>query len=134
MTASSNPPVARLTLSGFLSPGEPHHRKVLYEEVYRLLPKEPDARVCVYAWEIGPGRHTAWHIHNGAAFMLVTEGRIAIEFQDENKSYTAGDVYPEPIGVVHRAINPDPGNSVCGVAFIATPADREHVVNINEPW
>jgi hypothetical protein len=39
----------------------------------------------VYAWEIGPGKPTAWHIDNGAAFMLVTAGGIAIDFQHETQ-------------------------------------------------
>ena len=45
-----------------------------------------------------------------------------------------GDAYIEPIGVVHRAVNPDPEHSFACVGFVVTPPDREHVVNVKEPW
>ena len=135
MSADDRPEqVPRLRTSGLLRPGEPHVRHVLHEELYAWLPKDAEARVQVYNWEIGPGGKTAWHIHNGAAFMIVTEGRIAIEFKDKLVPYEAGDVYPEPIGVLHRGTNLDAEHPVSGFAFIVTPPGREHVVNVKEPW
>ncbi len=126
--------VARLQLEGLLGPGQEATRNVLFEELYAQLPKDPEAQVCIYAWEIAPLGHTAWHLHNGPAFMIPTEGRIVIEFQNEEQAYEAGEVYFEPIAVVHRAFNPDPEHPVCGIAWVATPPGREHVVNVKEPW
>jgi quercetin dioxygenase-like cupin family protein len=134
VTATVDGDLVRLKLSGLLGAGQEATRDVLFEELYSQLPRDPEARVCIYAWEIAPLGHTAWHLHNGPAFMIPTEGRIVIQFKDEERPFEAGDVYYEPVGVVHRAFNPDPERSVCGIAWIATSPDREHVVNVKEPW
>jgi hypothetical protein len=42
--------------------------------------------------------------------------------------------YTEPIGVLHRVINPEPEIPYLCVGFVVTPKDREHVVNVKEPW
>ena len=89
---AGNEKVARLKLSDLLEPGQESTRNVLFEELYAQLPKDPEARVCVYAWEIAPLGHTAWHLHNGPAFMIPTEGRIVIEFQHEQRAFEAGEV------------------------------------------
>ncbi len=124
----------RIQLSGFLSSGMAHSRKMRFEELYESLPKDANVRVGIYTSEIAPGGATAWHLHNGAGFFLVLQGRVTIEFQDTTLHYQAGDAYAEPIGVIHRAVNPEPEIPFFCVGFVVTPKDRDHVVNVKEPW
>ena len=124
----------RLQLSGLLEPGMMHTRRMHFDELYEQLPKDASVRVGVYTSEIAPGGATSWHLHNGAGFFLVLQGRVTIEFKDTTRHYQAGDAYAEPIGVIHRAVNPEPEIPFLCVGFVVTPKDREHVVNIKEPW
>jgi quercetin dioxygenase-like cupin family protein len=124
----------RIQLSGFLEPGMAHHRNMRFDELYEFLPKDASVRVGVYTSEIAPGGATAWHLHNGAGFFLVLQGRITIEFKDTVRHYRAGDAYAEPIGVIHRAVNPETEIPFICVGFVVTPKDRDHVVNVKEPW
>ena len=68
-----------------------------------------------------------------APFQAATPPR-SIELKDTTRHYQAGDAYAEPIGVLHRAINPEPDIPFICVGFVVTPKDREHVVNVKEPW
>ena len=124
----------RIQLTGFLAPGASHSREMRFEELYESLPKDASVRVGVYTSEIAPGGATSWHFHNGAGFFLVLQGRVTVEFKDSTKHYQAGDAYAEPIGVIHRAINPEPEIPFLCVGFVVTPKDRDHVVNVKEPW
>jgi len=123
-----------LQFTGLLEPGVMHSRVMRLEELYNALPKDAAVRMGVYTSEIAPGGSTSWHFHNGAGFFLVTQGRVRVEFKNTTRSYQAGDAYIEPIGVIHRAVNPDPEHSFACVGFVVTPPDREHVVNVKEPW
>ena len=124
----------RIQLSGLLGPGMVHNRNMRFDELYEFLPKDASVRVGIYTSEIAPGGQTSWHLHNGAAFFLVLQGRVTIEFKDTKRHYQAGDAYAEPIGVIHRAINPEPEIPFICVGFTVTPKDREPVVNVKEPW
>jgi quercetin dioxygenase-like cupin family protein len=123
-----------LAMTGFVEPGHQHNRRMLYDQLYGLLPRDPNVRVQIYTSEILPGGYTDWHVHNGPAFFLVLQGQLTVEFQEGVRHYTAGDTYVEPIGVIHRAHNPDPTTSFICVGFVLTPPDREPVVNIKQPW
>jgi quercetin dioxygenase-like cupin family protein len=101
------PEKLRIQLSGLLEPGMMHNRVMRFEELYEQLPKDPTVRVGISTSEIAPGGATSWHLHNGAGFFLVLQGRVTIEFRDHTRQYQAGDAYAEPIGVIHRAINPE---------------------------
>lgn len=125
---------ALIDFDGLLPPDAVHVRKVLHEAPYELLPRDPSVTVNVYIGVHSPQSYTPWHFHNGSSFFVVLQGRINVEFQDEVRSYTPGDVYSEPIGKIHRAHNPDPDvNFVC-VGFNATPPDREMVTTVEVPW
>jgi quercetin dioxygenase-like cupin family protein len=124
----------RIQLSGLLAPGMAHNRIMRFDELYESLPKDASVRVGMYTSEIAPGGHTSWHLHNGAAFFLVLQGRVTIEFKDTTRHYQAGDAYAEPIGVIHRATNPEPEIPFICVGFTVTPKDRDPVVNVKEPW
>jgi quercetin dioxygenase-like cupin family protein len=123
-----------LPLTGFVAPGHQHSQRVLYDQLYGLLPRDPTVRVQMYTSELLPGGCTDWHVHNGPAFFLVLQGRLTVEFQEGVRHYTVGDTYVEPIGVVHRAHNPDSTTSFICVGFTLTPPDREPVINIKQPW
>jgi quercetin dioxygenase-like cupin family protein len=124
----------RIQLSGLLGPGMAHSRNMRFDELYEFLPKDASVRVGIYTSEIAPSGETSWHLHNGAGFFLVLQGRVTIEFKDSTRQYQAGDAYAEPIGVIHRAINPEPEIPFLCVGFVVTPKDRDHVVNVKEPW
>jgi quercetin dioxygenase-like cupin family protein len=124
----------RLQIAGLLEPGMLHNRVTRLEELYDLLPKDPTVRVGIYTSEIAPQGKTTWHLHNGAAFFLVLQGRVTIEFQDHTREYQAGDAYVVPIGVIHRARNPEPEVPFLCVGFAVTSKDRDPVVNVKEPW
>jgi len=124
----------RIQLAGLLESGMAHGRKMRFDELYEYLPKDASVRVGIYTSEITPGGATSWHLHNGAGFFLVLQGRVTIEFKDTTRDYKAGDAYAEPIGVIHRAVNPEPEIPFLCVGFVVTPKDREHVVNVREPW
>ena len=131
---TSIPENLRIQLSGLLEPGMMHNRVMRFEELYESLPKDASVRVGIYTSEIAPGGTTSWHLHNGAGFFLVLQGRVIIEFKDSTRHYQAGNAYAEPIGVIHRAVNPEPEIPFLCVGFVVTPKDREHVVNVKEPW
>lgn len=134
MIASSDvPDDLRLQLTGFVNAEVPYYRNVLYEELYERLPRDPTVRIRVYTGEVAPGVATDWHIHNGPSFFLIVQGRVVIEYQDGSAEYRAGEVFTEPIGKLHRAINPDDAVSLVAFAFVATPPDREHIVNVTAP-
>ena len=124
----------RIQLSGLLAPGMVHNRNMRFDELYESLPKDASVRVGIYTSEIAPGGQTSWHLHNGAAFFLVLQGRVPIEFRDTPHHYQAGDAYAEPIGIIHRAINPEPETPFLCVGFTVTLKDRDPVVNVKEPW
>ena len=124
----------RIQLTGLLGPGMMHNRVMRFDELYESLPKDASVQVGIYTSEIAPGGQTSWHLHNGPAFFLVLQGRVAIEFKDSTRHYQAGDAYVEPIGVIHRATNPEPEIPFICVGFTITPKDRDPVVNVKEPW
>ena len=124
----------RVQLTGLLAPGTQHNRVMRFNELYESLPKDASVQVGIYTSEIAPGGQTSWHLHNGAAFFLVLQGRVSIEFKDTTRHYQAGDAYAEPIGVIHRAINPEPEIPFICVGFTVTPKERDAVVNVKEPW
>jgi quercetin dioxygenase-like cupin family protein len=129
--------IPRIAFEDLLPEGSTSVRKVLYEQPYALLPRDPSVSVNVYVGIIKAGATNAYHFHNGTSFFAVIQGRIRIEFQDEVREYEAGDVYCEPIGKVHRAENPDADVDFVCIGFNVTAPDREMVVNLagdDPPW
>ena len=129
--------IPRIDFESMVPEGASTVRKVLYEEPYSLLPRDPTVSVNVYAGVIQGGARNAYHFHNGTSFFAVLQGRIRIEFEDEVREYAAGEVYVEPIGKVHRAVNPDPDVDFVCIGFNVTAPEREMVVNLvgeEPPW
>lgn len=134
MSAEKDPETALIDFDSLLPADEAHVRKVLFEGPYDLLPRDPSVTVNVYIGVHNPLSYTAWHFHNGSSFFAVLQGRIEVEFQDEVRRFSVGDVYAEPIGKIHRAHNPDPDQKFVCVGFNATPPDREMVTAVEVPW
>ncbi len=119
---------------GYLEDGQAFARKVFHSALYDHLPRDPSVRVTVYTAEIGPGGATGWHTHNGVSLFLIVAGELTVEFEDHENTYTAGDVFYEPIGVIHRGVNRHPTDTYVGVAFLATSPDRPDMTTVKEPW
>jgi quercetin dioxygenase-like cupin family protein len=123
----------RLALTGLVPPGGRHQRKIMFDEIEQRLPRDPQARVNVNLSELMPGQSADWHVHNGAVYFLVVQGIVTLEYEDYVEHYEAGQVYTEPIGVVHRARNPHPSLAAAFVGFWVTAADRPHLAAVAQP-
>jgi quercetin dioxygenase-like cupin family protein len=124
----------KLKLSGYVKPGEPLHRNVLFEQLVESMPSDPAVKVQIYNAEIAPGGYTNWHCHNGATFFVALEGVFEAEFEEGVLvKARAGDVYSEPIGKFHRGHNPHPSIPYLCIAFCVTTPERDHVTNVDAP-
>lgn len=122
-----------LQLTGFLPEGASHTRQVLFDRIESRLPRDAEARINVQLSELNPGRTASWHIHNGIVYFVVLRGLVTLQYEGRAEHYSAGDVYTEPIGVVHRAFNPHDQVPASFVGFWVTAADRPHVTEVGPP-
>lgn len=122
-----------LQLTGLLPADGSHVRRELFDEIERRLPRDPEARVNVQLSELNPGRTASWHVHNGIVYFVIVRGLITLHYEGRSEHYSAGDVYTEPIGVVHRALNPHPDIPASLIGFWVTAADRPHVTEVSPP-
>ena len=118
---------------GLLAEDQPHIRQTLFDEIERRLPRDTEARVNVQLSELNPGRTASWHTHNGVVFFVVLRGIVSLQYEGRTEHYSAGDVYTEPIGVVHRALNPHAEIPAAFMGFWVTAADRPHVTEVGAP-
>jgi len=123
----------RLRLTSLVPPGGRHLRQVLFDQIERRLPRDPEARVNVNLSELAPGQAADWHVHNGPVWFLVVQSIVSLEYQDHVEHHRSGEVYTEPIGVVHRARNPHDELAAAFVGFWVTAADRPHLAAVAEP-
>jgi quercetin dioxygenase-like cupin family protein len=125
----------RLRLTGYTKPGRDLYRNILFDQLYRSLPKDPEVKVQIYNAEIAPGGYTNWHCHNGATFFIALQGVFEAHFEEGALIRAkAGDVYSEPIGKFHRGHNPHPTIPYLCIGLCMTSPDREHVTNVVQPW
>lgn len=123
-----------MPLAGLVPEGGAHIRQVLFDEIERRLPRDSEARVNIQLSELNPDRTASWHIHNGVVYFVVLRGAVTLQYEGSSEHYSAGDVYTEPIGVVHRALNPHAEIAAAFVGFWVTAADRPHVTEVgNRP-
>lgn len=135
MTRSVDPDTLSLQVTGLLPLDGSHVRKTLFDEIEARLPRGPEARVNVQLSELNPGRTASWHLHNGIVYFVVLRGLVTLQYEGRSEHYSAGDVYTEPIGVVHRALNPHPQVPASLIGFWVTAADRPHVTEVGvPPW
>lgn len=117
----------------FLPDGASIVRRSHLDEVYEAIPRDPRVRIAVSTVQMAPRSYNAYHVHNGTAVYMIVQGELEIEFPEQTKHYRVGDAYIEPIGVVHRAFNPDEVNPMTAVGFLVTAADREHITVVAGP-
>jgi len=122
-----------LQLTDLLPEGENHIRQILLDEIEVRLPRDQEARVNIQLSELNPGRTASWHVHNGVVYFVLLRGLVSLQYEGRTEHYSAGEVYTEPIGVVHRAFNPHPEIPASLIGFWVTAADRPHITETGEP-
>ena len=128
-----DPATLALQTTGLVPDGGSHVRQVLFDQIETRLPRDPDSRINIQLSELNPGKTASWHIHNGVVYFVLLRGVITLQYEGRSEHYTAGDVYTEPVGVVHRALNPHPEIPASLVGFWVTAADRPHITEAGEP-
>lgn len=122
-----------LKLTGIVPDGRSHFRQVLHDEIERRLPRDAESRVNIQLSELNPGKTASWHVHNGIVYFVLLRGAVTLQYEGRSEHHVAGDVYTEPIGVVHRAFNPHPNLPAAFVGFWVTAADRPHITEVGLP-
>lgn len=128
-----DPSTLALQVQDILGEGQPHNRQVLVDEIETRLPRDNESRVNIQLSELNPGRTASWHVHNGIVYFVVLQGLVTLQYEGRVEHFSAGDVYTEPIGVVHRALNPHPDIPASLIGFWVTAADRPHVTETGAP-
>lgn len=126
----------KLKLDGLLKPGQGLFRNTLLDSMYASLPRDSQAKVWVYNYEIAPKASTNWHAHNGATFFIALQGLFEATFEEGVLvKAKAGDVYSEPIAKMHQGTNPHPELANLGIGIQFTAPDREHLtIAAARPW
>lgn len=122
----------QLKLTGIATEKKRFLRVQLFNELISTIPKDQESRLLVYHAELWPGSDVPWHIHNGPLLIMLVQGDSILQFENEEFYYKAGDVFVEPVGVVHRAYSPHPDVPMVGIGFQITPPDRPPIVNIGQ--
>jgi len=128
-----DPASLTLRVTGLLAEDGSHVRQALFDQIETRLPRDPQTRVNIQLSELNPGRTASWHVHNGVVYFAVLRGLVSLQYEGRTEHFSAGDVYTEPIGVVHRALNPHPNIPAALIGFWVTAADRPHVTETNSP-
>ncbi len=130
---SVDPEILALQVTGLLPEDGSHVRQVLFDEIEARLPRDPESRVNIQLSELNPGRTASWHVHNGIVYFAILRGLVTLQYEGRSEHYSAGDVYTEPLGVVHRAFNPHAEIPASLIGFWVTAADRPHVTEVGAP-
>ncbi|HEY7582932.1 MAG TPA: cupin domain-containing protein [Acidimicrobiia bacterium] len=128
-----DPATLALQIIGLVPEGGSHVRQVLFDQIETRLPRDSDSRINIQLSELNPGKTASWHVHNGVVYFALLRGIITLQYEGQNEHYSAGDVYTEPIGVVHRALNPHPEIPASLIGFWITASDRPHISEVGEP-
>lgn len=128
-----DPATLAVQINGLVPEGGSHVRQVLLDQIETRLPRDPEARINVQLSELNPGKTASWHVHNGVVYFVLLRGIISVQYEGQSEHFSAGDVYTEPIGVVHRALNPHPEIPASLVGFWVTASDRPHISEIGAP-
>lgn len=128
-----DPATLAVQINGLVPEGGSHVRQVLLDQIETRLPRDPEARINVQLSELNPGKTASWHVHNGVVYFVLLRGIISVQYEGQSEHFSAGDVYTEPIGVVHRALNPHPEIPASLVGFWVTASDRPHISETGAP-
>ena len=124
----------KMQLDGYLKPGQALHRNLLFDVLYDCLPKDSQAQIQIYNYEISPGGFTNWHIHTGATFYLTLQGLFEGHFEEGVLIRgNPGEVYSEPIGKVHRGHNPHTEVTLQGIGIAITSPHITPIINVETP-
>jgi len=124
----------KMQIGGLLQPGQSLHRNMLFDILYDHVPKDPQAHVQIYNYEISPGGFTNWHIHMGATFYLTLQGLFEGHFEEGVLiKGRAGEVYSEPVGKIHRGHNPHAEVPLLGIGIAVTSPGIDHIINVEPP-
>lgn len=118
---------------GLLTGDQSHVRQTLYDEIEARLPRDRESRVNIQLSELNPGGFATWHVHNGVVYFVVLRGLVSLQYEGRTEHYSAGDVYSEPVGITHRALNPHHEIPASLIGFWVTAADRPHITEVTEP-
>jgi quercetin dioxygenase-like cupin family protein len=87
------------------------------ETVVNTIPGEFKLVTLVLAFE--PGAWTPLHFHGGDGLVTVLEGEMTLEvLGQEPQTYGPGDMWPERVGVPHRAGNESDEPALLTVTFV----------------
>ncbi|HJQ76297.1 MAG TPA: cupin domain-containing protein [Acidimicrobiia bacterium] len=128
-----DPTTLAVQITGLVPEGGAHIRQVLFDEIESRLPRDPESRINIQLSELNPGQTASWHVHNGVVYFVLLRGVIVLQYEGRNENYSAGEVYTEPVGVVHRALNPHPEIPASLIGFWVTAADRPHITETGAP-
>lgn len=135
-----------IKLTGRATEDVPFYRHYLWEILEDRLPRGPLARVRYHISEVLPSTWSTWHVHNGPAYHVVLQGTMGIERVGEEPPrpdpravyeyrdlVKAGECITEPIGLPHRAGNPNPDRTLIVLSLLVADSDRAHIVPVGEP-
>ena len=125
-------PDMTLKIAGLVPPGQELHRRVLFDQLYASLPKDPEAKVeSLHRRDRAQGLDQL-PLPQRRDLLSRAAGLFEAHFEDGVLIRAkAGDVYSEPIGKMHRGHNPhDTIPYLCVSGFCVTAPDRGHVTNV----
>jgi hypothetical protein len=125
---------------------QPAVKKIIWDQLDSRLPKDAVSRVQFQIGQMAPAFWTGWHVHNGPGYHLVLRGRVVLERAAPDPesptgvprvtygdSFQAGQAFTEPIGIPHRAGNPETAITMLGVSLFVTSPDRYPVMPVEDP-
>jgi quercetin dioxygenase-like cupin family protein len=81
-----------------------------------------------------PGGFSGWHSHHGDTFVAVRRGEITIYHDDcSSVTYERGDIFHEPPGNVHQAVNEGDVETVLGATFFGVPVGGSPRIDESAP-
>jgi quercetin dioxygenase-like cupin family protein len=95
--------------------------------------QEADPSDVVYSRvELMEDGFTGWHSHPGETYVLVKRGALTIYHDDcSSQTYSKGDVFHEPAGSVHNAVNETDDETKVIATYFGVPVGGS--VRIDEP-
>src|SRR5689334_1565493 len=97
-----------LQITALVPEGGNHLRQVLYDQIETRFQRDPESRINIQRSELNPKKTASWHSLNVVVYFVLLRGMLTRQYEGPSEHYSAGDVYAEPVGVVHRALNPQP--------------------------
>ena len=120
----------QMKITGNLAPDQKFLRMPILDELTGVMPKNPNVQLLVFHGEVRSGGDIPWHVHLGPIITVVLQGEMIFQLEDKAFHYKANDVFIEPVGVVHRAYNPNPDVTLAAMCIQLTPEGHDHIINV----